>query len=274
MSKYAYQKLIDEAVFQLKCCLSLCTQLLNIPISETPLVEGDYVLVRTDEGCFLKAYTPIGIVTLSFHDNFNALNIALPQPGQPVDAIVAVRNSQGTSWLPGPLGGTWYPKGYYRSTGLVWEFFGEFSYQATQAAVDAGLINDQFVTPFTFENAAKWNTKHAAIQFKDEGVSLGSAGTVNEIDFTGAGVTATRVGNKITLLVTGSSLIDGDYGDITISGGGTILTIDNGLSATVIGDGSVSNTEFQYINSLSSNAQDQIDTKMDTNLGIAMAIAL
>ena len=202
MSKYAYQKLIDEAVFQLKCCLSLCTQLLNIPISETPLVEGDYVLVRTDEGCFLKAYTPIGIVTLSFHDNFNALNIALPQPGQPVDAIVAVRNSQGTSWLPGPLGGTWYPKGYYRSTGLVWEFFGEFSYQATQAAVDAGLINDQFVTPFTFENAAKWNTKHAAIQFKDEGVNLGSAGTANTFNVVGPYATLTRVGDDLTLTIT------------------------------------------------------------------------
>lgn len=273
MNKLAYQKLIDEAVFQLKCCLSLCTQLLNIPISETPLVEGDYVLVRTDEGCFLKAYTPIGIVTLSFHDNFNALNIALPQP-QPVDTIVAVRNSQGTSWLPGPLGGTWYPKGYYRSTGLAWEFFGDFSYQATQAAVDAGFINDQFVTPFTFENAAKWNTKHAAIQFKDEGANLGAPGTVDSLDFVGAGVSASRVGNAVTIAISGSSLPDGDYGDVTISGGGTVITIDNGLSATVIGDGSVSNAEFQYINSLTSNAQDQINTKIETNLAIALAVAL
>jgi hypothetical protein len=34
-----------------------------------------------------------------------------------------------------------------------------------------------------------------------------------------------------------------------------------GVSADQIGDGSVSNTEFQYINTLTSNAQDQIDLK-------------
>lgn len=41
----------------------------------------------------------------------------------------------------------------------------------------------------------------AGIQFEDEGVNLGSKGTVDEIDFVGAGVTATRVGNKITVTI-------------------------------------------------------------------------
>lgn len=36
-----------------------------------------------------------------------------------------------------------------------------------------------------------------------------------------------------------------------------------GVDAVKIGDGSVSNTEFQYINSLTSNAQTQLDGKVD-----------
>lgn len=273
MSKLAYQKLIDEAVFQLKCCLNLCTQLFKIETSEESLEIGDYVLVRTPNGCILKPYNTIGIENLTWHDNFNDLNIDRPQPVA-ADVIAAVRGSQGTKWLPGPLGGTWYPKGYYRSTGAAWEFFGEFSYQASQPDVDAGLITDQFVTPFTLKNAAQWSTKNDSIQFKDEGANLGAPGTVDSLDFVGAGVSASRVGNAVTIAISGSSLPDGDYGDITVSAGGTVMTVDNGLAATVIGDGSVSNTEFQYINSLTGNAQNQLDTKINTDLAIAMAVAL
>lgn len=43
----------------------------------------------------------------------------------------------------------------------------------------------------------------APIQFEDEGVNLGTAGTVDELDFVGAGVTATRVGDKVTVTIPG-----------------------------------------------------------------------
>lgn len=41
------------------------------------------------------------------------------------------------------------------------------------------------------------------LQFDDEGSNLGASGTVDEVDFTGAGVTASRTGNKVTVTIPG-----------------------------------------------------------------------
>lgn len=83
---------------------------------------------------------------------------SLPSPNTVAGQFYWVTASQGTKWLPGFLGGTYYPNGLYYSDGANW-VFQETPYQATQSAVDAGVIQDQFVTPATFANATKWNTK-------------------------------------------------------------------------------------------------------------------
>ena len=47
--------------------------------------------------------------------------------------------------------------------------------------------------------------RQIGIQFKDEGSNLGDSVTVNAIDFTGAGVTASRLTNTLTVNIPGGS---------------------------------------------------------------------
>lgn len=97
--------------------------------------------------------------------NYTALVTNYP-PASYNGAFAWVEASQGTAWLPGTVGGTYYPLGLYHSNGTAWIFTPSPS-QATQSEVDAGTNNDKFVTPLTFTNASKWATKQAAITATD-----------------------------------------------------------------------------------------------------------
>ena len=50
--------------------------------------------------------------------------------------------------------------------------------------------------------------------------------------------------------------------------------LGTGIAATKIADGSISNTEFQYLNGVSSAIQTQLDAKAGAGFAVAMAIAL
>lgn len=74
--------------------------------------------------------------------------------------------SQGTKWLPGTIGGTYYPLGIYYSNGVSWTFI-ETPYQATQAEVNAGIVVDKFITPYTFANSTILNSADVEISWVD-----------------------------------------------------------------------------------------------------------
>lgn len=81
----------------------------------------------------------------------------------------------------------------------------------------AGHAGQYLTTDGTNVSWAAIAAGQAGIQYKDEGTNLGTSGTVDEVDFTGAGVSASRAGNKITVNVAGSS---GGQVDTIVAGDG------------------------------------------------------
>ena len=102
----------------------------------------------------------------------------------------------------------------------------------------------------------------------DTSATLGSSSISYTQVFPSAGGTVTSV----AVADSGSSEFTVTGSPITSSG--TISLAVNSIAATKIGTGTVDNTEFGYLNGVTSAIQTQIDTKASNGFAIAMSIAL
>ncbi len=105
---------------------------------------------------------------------------ALPAAGTVTGLFYWCEASQGTSWLPGALGGTYYSAGMYYSNGVTWEFT-DIPYQATQAEVNTGTNTDKFVTPATLANATGFLKN--AIGISGGTTLIGGTATTDKLTF-------------------------------------------------------------------------------------------
>lgn len=98
---------------------------------------------------------------------------ALPDPTTVSGKFYWCSSSQGTSWLPGSLGGTYYNSGMYYSNGTTWEYI-NVPFQATQSEVNTGTNTDKFLTPKTFNDS----TQLASKEDKSAWIDISSSATI------------------------------------------------------------------------------------------------
>ena len=140
------------------------------------------------------------------------------------------------------------------------------------------------------------NVAPTDLPFKWQSPLTPPAGDINEViagtGLTGGGdsgaVTLNAVGtaNRISVSTDAIDISATYVGQSSITTVGTIGTgtwqgtavanayIGTGINATKLADGTVTNTELQYINSLTSNAQTQLNSKPNSSFVTAMSIAL
>jgi len=157
---------------------------------------------------------------------------ALPDPTTVSGEFYWVEASQGTSWLPGSLGGTYYNSGMYYSNGTAWQFM-NVPYQATQAEVNTGTNDDKFVTPSTLSNST-WAFTSAKVLATVLSTLSASSGTFTSSDslITAFNKTKYLIDNLPTLILnqvlTGFSASAG-----TVTSSDTILSAFNKIVGNI-----------------------------------------
>jgi hypothetical protein len=144
----------------------------------------------------------------------------------------------------------------YDSKGLV-TAGADLSASDIPSGIDASKISTGVISnaEFDYLNGLTDNIQTQFTGKQSTLVSGSNIKTVNSNSLLGSGdvaVQATLVSGTNIKTINSTSLLGS--GDISVAPA-------TGINATAIADGSVTSTEFQYINSLTSNAQTQIDSK-------------
>ena len=180
----------------------------------------DFYTVNT--GFFFEVTNGGGGDTGSIPANqFVANYSSLPDPTTVPYQIWICENAEGTQWLPGSLGGTYYPEGGYVSDGTKWIYHKD-NYQATQNEVNIGTVTNKWLSPFTFENASKWNTKQTSL------VSGVNIKTINSNSILGSGdLSISSIANLTTSQSSTNVTINSDVGT------DAVIPLGNGVNAGV-----------------------------------------
>lgn len=102
-----------------------------------------------------------------------------------------------------------------------------------------------------------------------------SGETIDNIFLTNSGITLVDSTSTTTTISLGESLkITGSGVSTSISGDTLTISLSSGIDAINIADGSISNTEFQHLNGVTSNIQTQLNAKATNAFAIAQAVAL
>jgi len=149
---------------------------------------------------------------------------ALPDPTTVSGQFYWAEASQGTSWLPGSLGGTYYNSGMYYSNGVAWTFM-NVPYNATLAEVDTGTNDNKFVTPSTLSNST-WAFTSAKVLATVLSTLSASSGT-----FTSSDSLITALNKTKYLIDNLSTLILGQVLTGFSASAGTVTSSDTILSA-------------------------------------------
>lgn len=109
--------------------------------------------------------------------NFAALPSAISHDGETWICLA----SQGTAYITALFGGTYYPSGQYYSVGGSW-LYDSTAYQASLSDVNAGIITDQWVAPYTLANSTWAFTVAKVLATLLSGLSVASGGVISSSD--------------------------------------------------------------------------------------------
>ncbi len=138
---------------------------------------------------------------------------------------------------------------------------------APTRSTDADSDSEVTAGMFTFVEEGTANADTGWVLTTNDPITVDTT-ALTFAQFTGAGsITAgdglDKTGNTLSVNVDGSTIeINADTLRVPTNGISD-TQVNSGIDAAKLADGSVSNTEFQYINTLSSNAQTQLDAKLE-----------